>query len=103
MPTPNSATARTLLDYFDLHRDEMLAAVRALVERESPSGAVARLHATCSWLADRFAAAGWTTEIVANQDCGNFLRACIGDHVGDGLGARNLENIPGVKIQNKKY
>jgi len=83
MPTPNSATARTLLDYFDLHRDEMLAAVRTLVERESPSGDVARLNATCSWLADRFAAAGWTTEIVANQDCGNFLRARIGDRFGD--------------------
>ena len=61
--------------YFDERRDEMLAAVRELVVRETPSHDKARLDEFAAWLAERYRAAGANVEIVPATEQGNHVRA----------------------------
>lgn len=61
--------------YFDERRDEMLAAVRELVVRETPSHDKPRLDAFAAWLAARYRAAGAAVEIMPAAQQGNHLCA----------------------------
>ncbi|MGL4651293.1 MAG: M20 family metallopeptidase [Caldilineaceae bacterium] len=68
-------TPAQLLAWFDEHADEMLKAVRAVVEEETPSNDPVRLNAFARRLAARFRAAGAHTELVPNIDGGEHVRA----------------------------
>ncbi|MCB0045833.1 MAG: M20 family metallopeptidase [Caldilineaceae bacterium] len=67
-----------LLDYFDLRRPDMLAAIEDLVSRETPSSDKARLDAFAHHYAGRLSAAGADAEIVPCAQTGNHVRARFG-------------------------
>lgn len=76
LPTgPAAPGFAPLLDWFDAHADEMLKAIRALVEEETPSSDSARLNAFARRLAARYRAAGAAAELVPNEQGGEHVRA----------------------------
>jgi glutamate carboxypeptidase len=67
-------TGQQLLDYLRPRRDEMLAAVIALVNHETPSADKAALDALARALAERFAPLGPAIEVIPNAERGDHLR-----------------------------
>jgi glutamate carboxypeptidase len=65
----------SVLAYFEEKQEEILQAIRRLVEEETPSDDKGRLDAFARLLADRYQAAGAKVEIIANQDRGDHVRA----------------------------
>jgi glutamate carboxypeptidase len=61
--------------WFADHSDEMLKAIRAVVEEETPSSDRVRLDAFARRLAARYRAAGAAAELVPNADGGEHVRA----------------------------
>lgn len=64
--------------HFDERRAEMLAAIRELVVRETPSHDKARLDAFATYLAGRYSAVGAEVEIIPAAPQGNHVRARFG-------------------------
>jgi glutamate carboxypeptidase len=73
-----------LLNYFQERQDEMLAQVRDLVSRETPSTDKPRLDAFAQFLAERYRAVGAQVEVIANETRGDHVRARIGNGQGQG-------------------
>ncbi len=61
----------------DAHLPEMLAAIRTVVEEETPSGDKARLDAFATRLIDRYKAAGAEAACIANPTAGNHVSASV--------------------------
>ena len=72
----------TLLPHFAARQEALLAAIRALVEVETPSRDKPRLDAFIAGLAAAYAAAGAATEIVASARRGDHLRARFAQDAG---------------------
>jgi len=72
----------TLLPHFAARQDALLAAIRELVEAETPSHDKPRLDAFIASLAAAYAAAGAATEIVASAHRGDHLRARFAQNAG---------------------
>lgn len=68
-----------ILSYFEQKQAEILNVIRQLVEEETPSDDKARLDAFADKLAQRYAAAGAQTEVIANRERGNHVRAVFAD------------------------
>jgi glutamate carboxypeptidase len=72
-------TEQTLLTYFQDRQQEMLAAIRLLVEQETPSDNKPLLDAFAGLLAERYQAVGARTQIIENETRGNHVRAVFDD------------------------
>ena len=75
MDTPDPSQVQSLVDYFSGRQPEILESIRELIERESPTSDKKRLDALAVLLAERLQVAGAEVDIIANDDCGNFLHA----------------------------
>lgn len=71
-----------LRSWFDAHQESMLDAIRTVVEEETPSSDKARLDAFAERLAERYRAAGATSEIIPVHACGNHVRAHFASQTG---------------------
>ena len=65
----------SLLAHFSTRRDEILAAIRELVERETPSCDEARLHEIAAFTAGKLRALGGELELIEQAGFGTHLRA----------------------------
>lgn len=72
MPTMD---ADKLLAWFNDQQPAMLDAIRSVVEEETPSDDKPRLDAFAARLAQRYAAAGATVEVIPAEGRGNHVRA----------------------------
>ena len=64
-----------LITYFRSRQPEILATIGLLVTHETPSTDKPQLDAFAALLAERYAAAGATVEVIANPTGGNHVRA----------------------------
>ncbi len=64
-----------LLDYYNAKLPEMLDAIRAVVEEETPSGDKARLDAFAARLVERYQRAGAEASLLANPAAGDHVTA----------------------------
>jgi glutamate carboxypeptidase len=66
--------ARTRLEYFEQHRDQMVDKIRRLVELESPSDNKQAVDRISAFVAEEFAAIGGRAQFHRVADCGNHLQ-----------------------------
>ena len=74
-----------LVGFYQTKREAILATIRTLVEHETPSNDKKRLDDFAGLLAKRYAAVGFTTELIPNSETGVHLRVPFSDpaHVAD--------------------
>ena len=64
-----------LLDYYDARLPDMLAAIRTVVEEETPSGDKPRLDAFAARLVERYQRAGAEASLIPNSAAGDHVQA----------------------------